>query len=83
MKKYEFTDDKITLPVSNVLNKSIVRVEIETEKDVLIDELLQAVKELVHEQCQLTCKDHDKECEPTCWVLKHKQLIDRVKGGAE
>ena len=38
-------------------------------------ELIQALKELVHEQCQLTCKDHDKECTPTCWVLKHKQLI--------
>ena len=43
-------------------------------------ELLEALKELVHEQCQLTCKDHDKECTPTCWVLKHKQLIAKAKG---
>ena len=43
-------------------------------------ELLEALQELVHEQCQLTCKDHDKECTPTCWVRKHKQLIAKAKG---
>ena len=41
--------------------------------------LLRAVEELVHEQCQLTCRDHDKECEPDCWVRKHKELIEQVK----
>ena len=44
-------------------------------------ELLRAVEELVHEQCQITCKDHEKECEPDCWVRKHKELIAKVKGG--
>ena len=43
-----------------------------------VPDLVHAVKELVYEQCQLTCKDHDRDCEPTCWVLKHKKLIDSI-----
>ncbi len=43
-------------------------------------ELLKAVETLVHEQCQMTCKDWDNKCTPTCWVNQYKQLIDEAKG---
>jgi len=46
----------------------------------LAPQLLKAVETLVHEQCQITCKDWDKPCTPTCWVLEYKKLIDEAKG---
>ena len=42
-------------------------------------QLLRAVETLVHEQCQITCRDWEKECAPDCWVLEYKKLIDHIK----
>jgi hypothetical protein len=51
------------------------------QRDVLIVELTEAVRVLVHEQCYPYCKDEGKKCTPDCWVSKYRKLLDKVKGG--
>jgi len=46
----------------------------------IAQQLLKAVETLVHDQCQITCRDWEKECSPDCWVLEYKKLIAESKG---
>ena len=55
----------VAVPISDNVSDEVARAN--ANLIAAAPELIEALQELVHEQCQLTCKDHDKECTPTCW----------------
>jgi len=68
-------------PDTGVLSKTLIFIETKDERLIAIaPQLLKAVETLVHEQCQITCKDWEKPCALTCWVLEYKKLIAEAKG---